>query len=191
MLWAHTNLSKSNLSQAYCVSPLILLLTNSIITYDGLHIDRGDYWIVGSFWRLIWANIFLVALWNSIATNVTIYSSENSHNSDSVLGIPHTDVRYYTPWDECLPCYRALMKSHKQIWLCLRTNSHTAWDWALLISLKWHRNTPHYRIYSFKSCFCELFLLYTAPNTDKKSFLYRQSHCESPSSQSSHLLCNK
>ena len=128
-LWAHTNLSKSNLSQAYCVSPLILLLTNSIIKYDGLHTDRRDHSIAGSFWRLIWANIFLVALWNSIATNVTICASENSLNNDSVLGTPHTDVRYYTPWDGCLPCYQAPMKSHKQIWL-----PHDKWPQCMRLS---------------------------------------------------------
>lgn len=86
---SHTNVSKSNVWQACFLSRLILVLTNSIIKYDSLHIDCGGYRIVGSFWRLIWANIFLVALWNSIGTNGMIYAS-NTSTALSGLGIPLT-----------------------------------------------------------------------------------------------------
>lgn len=82
-LWSHTNVSKSHLPQArFARYPSLhaLTSTNSVIKYDSWYADHGVYWIVGSFWRLIWDNTFLVALRRNLATNgMTIPILQTQH----------------------------------------------------------------------------------------------------------------
>lgn len=96
-VWAHTNLSKTSRRLILCLLSSICW-ENSLIRRDRLQADCECYWFVGSFYRLIWTNIFLVAVGDGIATNGVIffYPPNQQQHRFWVVNL-HTDLRlsYY------------------------------------------------------------------------------------------------